>query len=71
MIVLNMKSRKKYTESKERNWEAPISAPLRYHIRLTILHERWTGQEKHKHGFVLQSTILYMVISLRNKDDFK
>ena len=71
MIVLNMKSRKKDTESKERSWEAPISAPLRYHVRLTILHERWTGQGKHKHGFALQSTILYMVISPRNKDDFK
>ena len=58
MIVLNMKSREKDTESRERSWEATVSAPLRYHVRLTVLHERWTGQDKHKHGFVVESTIL-------------
>ena len=66
MIVLNMKSRKKDTEIRERSWEAPISAPLRYRVRLTLLHERWTGQDKHKHGFVVESAILSMVISPRN-----
>lgn len=37
MMVLNTKGREKDTEIKESSWELPISAQVRYCVRLTIL----------------------------------